>query len=292
MGVKCIITSRLEHHAVLHTIGYLANTYGVQVRYAKLDKEGKIDYEYLERSLADIPEKKMVSLMYVNNETGVILDLEKVSQLTRQYDTIFHSDTVQGIGHYPINLKETPIDFMTASAHKFHGPKGVGFAIIRKGLPMKPIIHGGGQEHGMRAGTENVHSIAGMAKAMELSRKNVEEDNLHIKKLKNYFIDQLKKSFPNIAFNGSSDKNDTAIHILNVRFSKKYDMLLFKLDMAGIACSGGSACQSGSDQGSHVLKEILNDNEVSKTSIRFSFSKFTTKEDLDQAIEKLKSIID
>ncbi len=291
LGVKNIITSRLEHHAVLHTIEDLVNRYGIDVRFVKLDKNGAVDYEYLEQTLSHLEGKTLVSLMYVNNEIGTILDVSKVSALTGQYQALFHSDTVQGIGYYPLNLQETPIDFITASAHKFHGPKGVGFAIIKKGLPVKPLLHGGGQEHGMRAGTENTHSIAGMAKALELSREKLNESVDHMRAMKHYFVERLQELVPDIKFNGDSDKDHTAVHILNVHFPKAYPMLLFKLDMAGIACSGGSACQSGSDKGSHVLAEILSETEAQKTSVRWSFSKFTTKEDLDQTLKALTGII-
>ncbi len=291
LGVKNIITSRLEHHAVLHTVEDLVNRYGIDVRFVKLDKNGAVDYEYLEQTLSHLEGQTLVSLMYVNNELGTILDISKVSALTRQYQALFHSDTVQGIGYYPLNLQETPIDFITASAHKFHGPKGVGFAILKKGLPVKPLLHGGGQEHGMRAGTENTHSIAGMAKALELSREKLNESVEHMRTMKHYFVKRLQELVPDIKFNGDSDKDHTAVHILNVHFPKAYPMLLFKLDMAGIACSGGSACQSGSDKGSHVLAEILSEAETQKTSVRWSFSKFTTKEDLDQALKVLKTLL-
>jgi cysteine desulfurase len=292
LGVKEIITSRLEHHSVLQTIGALVNQYGIGVRYVKLKKNGQVDLDYLEKKISGGEGKKLVSLMYVNNETGGMLPLQEVANLCKIHDVLFHSDTVQGIGHYDIDLSHIPVDFISASAHKFHGPKGVGFAFIRKGVSLKPILHGGGQEHGMRAGTENIHSIVGLDIALQESRKNLIADTTQIWKLKQYFIDRLEQGFPGIVFNAAGDnKTISACHVLNVRFPKEDAMLLFKLDMNGLACSGGSACQSGSNKGSHVLSEIIPKYEQVKTSVRFSFSVFTTKEEIDQTIAILKNTL-
>jgi cysteine desulfurase len=292
LGVTTIISSKIEHHAVLHTIIDLEKEFKITINWVDLDENGAINYMHLETLLQQDDSKKLVSLMYINNEIGTILDVKKVSQLCIQNNAFFHSDAVQAVGHFKIDVKEIPIDFFAASAHKFHGPKGVGFAYIRKGFGIYPILHGGEQERGARAGTENVHSILGMEKALEIGYANLENDMYYIQSLKNYFISELKKSFKGIAFNGlsESEKNSSYI-ILNVRFPKEYPMLLFNLDLNGIAVSGGSACQSGSNKGSHVLNTILPENEQHKTSVRFSFSKLNTKEEIDYVIKNLKKIL-
>ena len=285
LGVKRIISSIIEHHAVLHTIEWLEKEYDIKVEYVNLDAKGTVDYKHLEALLKQDEHKTLVSLMHINNELGNLLDINKVSTLCRNYDAYFHSDTVQTIGHYKLDMQQTPIDFITASAHKFHGPKGVGFAIAKKGIPLKAMIIGGEQERGHRAGTENVHNIAGFHKALQLAIDNLERDQQYIAGLKSYFIEGLKNSIPGITFNGrSDDPNLSSYIILNVRFSKTIPMFLFNLDLKGVAASGGSACQSGSDKGSHVLKAILPEEEAKKTSVRFSFSKFLTKEDLDYSL--------
>ena len=218
--------------------------------------------------------------------------LLRVADLCKPNKALFHRDTVQSVGHYPIDLSEIPIDFFAASAHKFHGPKGVGFAVFKKGFGILPILHGGEQERGARAGTENTHSIYGMAQALDIANNNFEKDKKYISGLKNYFKDQLQTHFNDIYFNGTSgDLNKSAFHILNVRFPNDLPMLLFNLDLKGIAASGGSACQSGSNQGSHVLNNILSETDVFKTSVRFSFSKYNTMEEVDIVIAVLKEII-
>jgi cysteine desulfurase len=234
----------------------------------------------------------LVSLLLINNEIGTILQVEEVVVLCKKYRALFHSDTVQAIGHYAIDLQKSPIDFMVASAHKFHGPKGVGFAYFKKGFGILPMIHGGGQEKGARSSTENVHGIMGMEKALSVAMFSLDSDTKRITELKKYFISELKKLDKNIQFNGvSSDLENSSYLILNVRFPVKNDLLLFSLDIAGIAVSGGSACQSGSNKGSHVLAEILLNEEADNTSIRFSFSKFTVKEELDITLSKLKELL-
>lgn len=291
LGVQRIITSRIEHHAVLHKILSLQSTYHFELVFVQLDQFGQIDYHDLKELLADTSLKTMVSLMYVNNEIGTILDLPKVSALCQQYHALFHSDTVQGIGHFLLDLQKTPIDFITASAHKFHGPKGVGFLYVKKGITVKPFLVGGEQEKGLRAGTENIHSILGMEKALTLSLNNLSEEKEHIQQLKTYFIKRLIE-IPGIEFNGiSADATHSSYHILNVRFPIETDLLIFNLDLKGIAVSGGSACQSGAQKGSHVLGAILPAKERNKASIRFSFSYLNTIAEIDTTISILKSIL-
>lgn len=292
LGVQRIITSKIEHHAVLHTCEFLEKQHKIQLDFAKLDTFGNVDLEHLEKLLATSDKKTLVSLMFINNEIGNLLQVEEVCQLIKKYQALFHSDTVQAIGHFAIDLQQYSIDFLVASAHKFHGPKGVGFAYFRKGMGVLPMFYGGNQEKGARASTENVHGILGMEKALSISIENLEKDIHHISEIKQYFISELTHHFENIHFNGfSADENKSTYTILNVRFPIKNDLLLFSLDMAGIAVSGGSACQSGSNKGSHVLSEILEGDETNKTSIRFSFSKFTTKEEIDITILKLKELL-
>lgn len=292
LGVRTIISSKIEHHAVLHTIENLQKEFEIILKFVNLDEKGNVNYRHLEQLLQVSDEKKLVSLMHVNNEIGNILDLKLVSEFCIANNALFHCDAVQGVGHFNIDIKKPPIDFFVASAHKFHGPKGVGFAYIKKGFGIQPILHGGEQERGARAGTENVHSIFGMEKALELACSNMAEESDYIRKLKNYFIGELKQNFKEIEFNGQSEsETDSTYTILNVRFPKEYAMLLFNLDLKGIAVSGGSACQSGSNMGSHVLHEILPKKEAEKTSVRFSFSKFNTKDEIDYTIQTLIKLI-
>jgi len=292
LGIQRVITSKIEHHAVLHTCNHLQETYNIVLDFLELDENGVININHLERLLQNSKQKTLVSLMMINNEIGNLLPLEKVSLLCKKYNALLHSDTVQAIGHYAIDLQKNPLDFIVASAHKFHGPKGVGFAFFRKGFGILPMIHGGDQERGARSSTENVHAILGMEKALEIAIKNLQKDKNYIDSLKVYFISELKKISDKIQFNGlSSHLDESSYTILNVRFPVKNTMLLFSLDLAGIAVSGGSACQSGSHKGSHVLSEILLNGEEDKTSVRFSFSKFTTKQDLDTTITKLKELL-
>lgn len=292
LGVKRIVTSKIEHHAVMHTIEYLQKEHRVKVDFVKVNEMGIIDYKDLNKLLVENDTKTLVSLMYVNNEIGNILDLNLVSEICIKNKALFHSDTVQGIGHFNIDLQKTPIDFIVASAHKFHGPKGVGFAYIKKGFGIKPILIGGEQERGARAGTENVHNIVGMDVALTIAIQNLDKDKAYITELKQYFIKKLQVNFKDIQFNGNANENDTNSYlILNVRFSKEIPMLLFSLDLKGIAVSGGSACQSGSNSGSHVLNAILTGEENKKSSVRFSFSKYNTIRELDYVIKVLKEIL-
>ncbi|MFC6095063.1 cysteine desulfurase family protein [Flavobacterium qiangtangense] len=289
LKIKRIITSKIEHHAVLHTVLALESDYQIQVDYVKLKQNGEVDINHLVELLSeDIP--TLVSLMHVNNEIGTVLDLEKVGRLCKQYKALFHSDTVQSIGKTEIDLQKTDVDFIVASAHKFHGPKGIGFAFIIRNSGLQPLLFGGEQEKGLRAGTESIHNIAGMAKALELSYENLEDERKHILDLKNYFVNQLKSNFPEFKINGRSDGFYNIINVLLPFSEDKTSMILFNLDMKGIAVSRGSACQSGSIKPSHVLLEILSDDEIRKPSLRISFSHFNSEEDIDILVEALKGI--
>lgn len=295
LGVQVIISSLIEHHAVLHTLEVLAKKYPIQIVYVNLTERGDIDLQHLKNLLEQYTEKKvLVSLMHLNNEIGNILPLKEVAILCKEKGAYFHSDTVQSVGHYPINLQEIPVDFITASAHKFHGPKGVGFAFIRKGIALHSIITGGEQEKGLRAGTETVHNIAGMEVAFNLCYKNLDKNTEKLKNLKQYFIHQLKHHFPEIVFNGTSESlEESSYAIVNVGFpalQHQDNTLLFQLDLKGIACSKGSACQSGSVQVSHVLSAFMPKEALQYPSLRFSFSAFNTIEEVDFLIESLKEI--
>lgn len=295
LGVQVVISSLIEHHAVLHTLEVLAKKYPIQIVYVNLTERGDIDLQHLKNLLEQYTEKKvLVSLMHLNNEIGNILPLKEVATLCKEKGAYFHSDTVQSVGHYPINLQEIPVDFITASAHKFHGPKGVGFAFIRKGIVLHSIITGGEQEKGLRAGTETVHNIAAMEVAFNLCYKNLDKNTEKLKNLKQYFIHQLKHHFPEIVFNGTSESlEESSYAIVNVGFpalQHQDNTLLFQLDLKGIACSKGSACQSGSVQVSHVLSAFMPKEALQYPSLRFSFSAFNTIEEVDFLIESLKEI--
>lgn len=294
LGVTEIITSKIEHHAILHTIDELVKEFGITVKYVDLEPDGHIKYHHLEQ-LLDASKQQLVSLMYINNEIGNKLDIKYVAHLCKANNVLFHSDAVQAIGFYKMDLQDIPLDFLAASAHKFHGPKGVGFAFIRKHSGLKASIFGGEQERGLRAGTESTHNIVGLEEALKFSYDNLEAERSHILKLKQYFIKQLKANFPNVSFNGScEDSEKSAYKIVSVCLPippEKAPMLQFQLDLKGIACSKGSACQSGSNQGSHVLKEILIPEQLSKPSVRFSFCKNNTIEELDYVIDVLKEFI-
>ncbi|WP_339894736.1 cysteine desulfurase family protein [uncultured Algibacter sp.] len=295
LGVKEIITSKIEHHAVLHTIDQLVKDYDINVEYVKLEDDGSVNPFHLESLLANSTKKQLVTLMHVNNEIGNILDIKGVASLCKTYNALFHTDAVQSVGHYKMDLQDIQVDFLAASAHKFHGPKGVGFAFIRKNSGLKPLIIGGEQERGLRAGTECIHNIVGMEVALKKAYDKLTKESLYIKELKQYFIDGIKKVIPEVKLNGCSESLDTSTYTLvNICLPispKKAAMLLFQLDLKGIACSKGSACQSGSSQNSHVLTEILNDNDLQKPSIRFSFSVYNTKEEIDYVIDVLKEFI-
>ena len=294
LGIKHIISSKIEHHAVTHTLDELESQ-NVKVHYVKLKENGNIDIKDLEYLLSINTDPKLVTLMYINNEIGNILDINSVSNLCQKYNALFHSDAVQAIGHYPIDLKSLKIDFLSSAGHKFHGPKGVGFTYINKSTKIKSFICGGPQERGLRAGTESVHNIVGMTKALEIADKNMEKETQYVRSIKKYMIDNLSNLFSDIHFNGESgNMSNSTYTILNVCFpisNDKAAMLDFQLDLKGIACSKGSACQSGSSEGSHVLSEIQNDSQKKLPSVRFSFSHNNTKEEVDYLMETLKEFI-
>lgn len=288
LGVQRIITSRMEHHATLYTVAKLVQDKGVEAVYLPANADGTVDVSELDTLLAD-GKPTLVTLMHVNNETGALLDIEKVGTICRAHKALFHCDTVQSVGKWALPLHDLPVDFAVASAHKFHGPKGVGFAYISKNVVIKPIIVGGEQEKGLRAGTEAVHQIAGMAKALELDAIDLEHDQNYIACLKDYCWEQLQLAFPGIKTNGEH----TFYNILNVTLpmsEEKAAMILFNLDMKGIAVSRGSACQSGSSKPSHVLAQFVAEEDLKRPALRISFSRFNTKADIDALLDALKGI--
>lgn len=289
LKVKRIITSKIEHHAVLETVLALQKEYNIQVDFVAVKSNGEIDLTNLVELLAD-DVKTLVSLMHVNNEIGTVLDLERVGVICKEHQVLFHSDTVQSIGKMTIDLQNVAADFIVASAHKFHGPKGVGFAFVRKNSGLQPLFHGGEQEKGLRAGTEALHQIAGMAKALAISYANLEKDENHISNLRTYLLEQLDQEFEGYQINGSRDGFYTMLNVQLPFTNDKTAMILFHLDMKGIAVSRGSACQSGSIRPSHVLEQMLSLDEVKKPSLRISFSQFNTKKDIDLLITALKTI--
>jgi cysteine desulfurase len=291
LGVRRIISSPTEHHCGLHTIETEEKIDNVEVVWLPVDERGHVDLQVLEQALQESAGvKTLVSLMHANNEIGTMLDLERVSALCRQYDVLFHTDTVQTVGHFPINVQKTPVNFLSGAAHKFHGPKGVGFIYINPESPIKPFIDGGAQERNMRGGTENVYGIVGLAKALELATAEMEERSAHIREVRNYLKERLLENFEDIQFNGDYD-GECLYTVLSVSFppSPKNELLLLSLDIAGVSASGGSACSSGAEKGSHVLEAIGAD--PARKSIRFSFSHYNTKEEVDFVVEKLKAIL-
>lgn len=288
LGVTHIITSAVEHHAVLYPIEQLAEEGKVRMSLVRLDEKGHVDLQHLEE-LLQTEDKTLVSLMHANNEIGNLLPLEKVSELCKRYNAVLHTDTVQTIAHYPLDVKALGVDFMTCAAHKFHGPKGVGFLYINSDVKVEPIIRGGGQERNMRAGTENVYGIMGLVKALDLAYEHLDEHRAHIEGLRNYMMSRLREGLPGVLFNGDAE-GECLYTVLNVALpeSDKSEMLLFNLDIQGIATSGGSACSSGLDIGSHVLAEL--NIPADRPVVRFSFSKYNTKEEIDHTIGILKSI--
>jgi cysteine desulfurase len=290
LGCKHIISSPLEHHATLHATEHLYQTGEAALSLVKVLPNGHIDMEDLERLLSESEEKCLVTLMHANNEIGNLLDIDAVGNLCKKYNAIFHSDTVQTVGHYPFDLRNTPVHFITGAAHKFNGPKGVGLLYINENVKIKPFIHGGSQERNMRAGTENLYGIVGFAKALELATAAYASDSAHILGIKNYMASQLKEQIPGVGFNG--DAFDKSLYtVLNVSFPKteKSEMILFNLDINNICASGGSACTSGADQGSHVIRAIHNNPNT--VAVRFSFSKYNTTAEVDVVVQKLKELI-
>ena len=295
LNVKTIISSPIEHHAVIHALDALKKNQKINVRYLKLDAQGNIDLNDLEESLKIDNSKKLVSLMHVNNEIGNILNLHEVGNLCHNNNALFHTDAVQGVGHYLFDLKNLPVDFLSSASHKYHGPKGIGFSFVRKNSGLEPFIYGGAQERGLRAGTESVHNIVGMHEALEISHKKLEVEKKQILFLKNHFKKGLIEIFPNVHFNGNSSENNLSTYtLLNVALpidEKKASLLDFHLDLKGIACSKGSACQSGSSQGSHVLNHIQNQKTKKMSSLRFSFSSFNNIDEVDYVLETLKEFV-
>lgn len=290
LGCKHIISSPIEHHATSHTIEHLYQTGEAALSFVKLLPNGHIDLTDLEALLAESEEKCLVTLMHANNEIGNMLDIHAVGELCKKHNAIFHSDTVQTVWHFPFNLRNTPVHFITGAGHKFHGPKGVGMLYINENVKIKPFVHGGSQERNMRAGTENLYGIVGFAKALELATTNYENDSSYITELKLYMMDQLQKNIQGISFNGDP-KGKSLYAVLSVSFPKteKSEMILFNLDINNICASGGSACTSGADQGSHVIRAI--NNNPNQVTVRFSFSKQNTKSEIDAVVEKLKELI-
>ncbi|MBW7892279.1 MAG: cysteine desulfurase [Chitinophagaceae bacterium] len=290
LGCKRIITSPIEHHAVLHTVEYLHRRGEVQVQFVRLLPNGHVDLGSLEMLLSSQKEKTLVTLMHANNEIGNLLDLNAVGAICEKYDAIFHSDTVQTVAHYDIDLKNTPVHFIAASAHKFHGPKGTGILYINDAIKTEPFIHGGGQERNMRAGTENVYGIVGFAKALEIAAAKRLEESEYIQSLKRYMTEQLRNNLKDVGFNGDY-AGESLYTVLNVSLPKteKSEMLLFNLDINNICASGGSACSSGAIHGSHVLQAVYPQSD--RTAVRFSFSRFNTREEVDIVVETLKEFV-
>lgn len=288
--IKHAITSRISHHAVLYPLEDLAETGKIKLSYIDIDENGVVSLSHLKELLKNNP-RTFVSIMHANNEIGTIQDLKQIGEICKENNAIFHSDTVQTIAHFPFNMQELNIDFMAASAHKFHGPKGVGFIYISENIQIKPLLRGGAQERNMRAGTENVYGIAALAMAMEMAYEHLEEEAKYIKGLKSYMIEKFKTEMPEVQFYGKCTDMDNSLYtVLSVNFPETdfAEMLLFNLDIMGISCSGGSACASGGTKGSHVLTAIVPDSK--RPGIRFSFSKYNTKEEIDYTIEKLKEL--
>jgi cysteine desulfurase len=290
LGCKHIISAVIEHHATTHTVEFLHNNKEATLSFVNILPNGHIDLVHLEFLLQESNEKCLVSLMHANNEIGNMIDLHVVGELCHKYGAIFHSDTVQTVGHFPFDLKNTPVHFITGSGHKFHGPKGIGLLYINQSIKIKPFINGGSQERNMRAGTENLYGIVGFAKALELATANFETEHNYILSLKKYMIDRISTNIPGSSFNGDTLGNSLyAVLSVNLPKSEKSEMILFNLDINHICASGGSACTSGADQGSHVIRAInKNPNQV---TVRFSFSKHNTKEEIDTVVEKLKGLI-
>ena len=291
LNVKRIITTKIEHHAVLHTAECLRDQQNVEIIFLATDHNGNPDLVQLE-SIVNDKVNTLVTLMHANNEISTLLPIKKVASICAKHEHVyFHSDTVQTMGHYTFNLSETPIDFLTCSAHKLHGPKGVGFLYVNQKISLNPLITGGSQERKNRGGTENLYGIVGLGKAMEMAYKNLASHQKHIQDLKLFMKEELKKIDQRINFNGETSPEKSLYTVLNVCFPVDVcnSMLLFSLDIHGIAASGGSACSSGSNQGSHVLAELPHQENCQ--SVRFSFSRFNTQEDVEFTIEKIRSII-
>ncbi len=288
LSIRNIITSPIEHHAVLHLTEAMAREGRVKIHFVEIVENGIINLQHLQHLLSQFPDS-LVSLMHANNEIGTLLPIKEVGEMCRHFNAVFHSDTVQTMGHYRHNIQEIPVDFITCASHKFHGPKGVGFIYINSRVKINPLIYGGAQERNMRGGTENIYGIVGLAKALEIAYRDMEKDQRYITSLRDYMKERLQQEIAGVKFNGTADSN-SLYTILNVCFPPTdiAEMLLFTLDIAGIAASGGSACSSGSNTGSHVLRALKTD--MSRPSVRFSFSKYNTRDEIDFCIEKIREL--
>lgn len=290
LGCKHIISSPIEHHATLHTVEHLAKLHNIKLSWVNILHNGHIDIDHLEQLLNSHQEKTIVSIMHANNEIGNMIDLYEVGALCKKNNAYFHSDTVQTVGHFSFNLKETPVDFITGAGHKFHGPKGVGILYINENIKINPLVHGGAQERNMRAGTENLYGIVGFAKALELASASYEKDSAYMQSLKQYMHDQLVQNIPGVSFNGDPFGN-SLYTLLSTNFPKtdKTDMLLFNLDIHHVCASGGSACSSGAQQSSHVIQALKKEGEIA--TVRFSFSKNNTRQEIDQVVKILTTLL-
>jgi cysteine desulfurase len=291
LGCTHIITSPIEHHAVLHTAEFFAHDRHITTSFVALKEDGHVDLQNLEDQLAEysaLGKKCLVTLMHANNEIGVLLPIKKVGELCQKYAAIFHSDCVQTVGHYPINLSELYVHFISAASHKFHGPKGVGVLYVNENVKIKPFILGGGQERNMRAGTENVYGIVGFSKALEIAMRDYEQTSTYIDDLRHYMTDQLRRNFEGVSFNNGPNSLYTLLSVCFPK-SEKGEFLLMNLDINNICASGGSACSSGADIGSHVMKALNKSDKY--VTVRFSFSKYNTKEEVDRVVDKLKELL-
>lgn len=291
LGCRHIITSPIEHHAVLHTVSHYCDVTGVGSSYVRLDEGGQVDYADLEaqlEKLAASATKTLVSLMHANNEIGVLLDIARVGEICKKHGAIFHSDCVQTVGHYPMNLSEIAVHFISGSGHKFHGPKGTGILYVSDEVNIKPLVFGGSQERNMRAGTENVYGIAGFAKALEIAMSEYEHMRSYLENLRQYMRTELEKNIEGVTFNCTGNSLYTVLSVCFPR-SEKTEFLLMNLDMHKICASGGSACSSGADAGSHVMKALQKHQDW--VTIRFSFSKYNTKEEIDRVVAQIKKLV-
>jgi cysteine desulfurase len=290
LGCKHIISSPIEHHATLHTVTHLAKLHNLKLSFVQILPNGHIDMDHLAALLAATTEKTIVTIMHANNEIGTMIDIAAVGQLCKQYGAYFHSDTVQTVGHFPFELSQLPVDFITGAGHKFHGPKGVGILYINENVKISPLVHGGSQERNMRAGTENLYGIVGFAKALELATEKHEEERTYIQSLKQHLHDQLIAKIPSVSFNGDPFGR-SLYNLLSVNFPKneKTEMILFNLDMHHVCASGGSACSSGAQQGSHVINALNKGSEI--VTVRFSFSKQNTIAEIDQVVTALLTML-
>jgi cysteine desulfurase len=290
LGCTHIISSPIEHHATLHAVEHLHKRGEASLSFVQVRPDGHIDMDHLEQLLSESEEKTLVTLMHANNEIGNMTDIHTVGELCKKYNAIFHSDTVQTVGHFPFDLRNTPVHFITGSGHKFHGPKGSGLLYINENVRIQPFIHGGSQERNMRAGTENLYGIVGFAKALELATAEHEDDRQRTYDVKMYMMQRLKAELPNVTFNGDPE-GSSLYTVLNVGFPKteKSEMMLFNLDINHICASGGSACTSGANQGSHVIRAINSD--PNRIAVRFSFCRHNTRDEVDQVVDLVKTLI-